>query len=80
MGFSIKEILMITSGASYLAGTILLALAIEFRHEKMKSDKSPVVQAANVIGSPGIRSMTKHIWGMILSTLGYALLLASFVL
>jgi len=79
MSISIKEILMILSGASYLAGTILLALAIEFRHEKMKGDKSPVVQAASVIGSPGIRNMTKHIWGMILSALGYALLVASLV-
>jgi hypothetical protein len=80
MPISTKAILIILSGASYLAGTILLALAIEFRHEKMKGDKSPAVQAANVIGSPGIRNMTKHILGMILSALGYVLLLASLVL
>jgi len=79
MPISTKAILIIMSGASYLAGTILLALAIEFGHEKMKGDKSQVVQAAKEKGSPGKRNIVKHRWGMILSALGYVLLLASLV-
>ena len=79
MTIPIKEILIVISGASYLAGAILLALSIEFRHQKMTEDDSRLLKAAKGMGSPGKVNINKHRWGIILSTLGYVFLLASLV-
>ncbi len=79
MPIPIKVILIVISGASYLAGTILLAFSIEFRHEKMTNDDSRLVKAAKGMGSPGKTNINRHRWGIILSTLGYVFLLVSLV-
>ena len=72
----INKLLIILSGASYLAGTILLARSIKWQSDILsKDDNSELAKKIREMGSPGRTDPTQFKAGWILSAIGYVLLI-----
>jgi hypothetical protein len=74
----IGKLLVALSGASYLIGTVLLAYSIRWQSEILpKSDDSELAKNVRRMGNPGRTDVIRFRIGIILSCLGYFLLLIS---
>jgi hypothetical protein len=72
------KLLVVLSGASYLIGTVFLAASIRWQSEILpRNDHSDLAENVRRMGSPGYTDIFRFRIGVILSSLGYILLLIS---
>jgi len=72
-----QTILIIASGTFFLCGTFFLAYAVEFQADKLAKGDSRLQRAIEKMGGPALLNHKKHRAGLILSCIGYVLLLLS---
>ena len=73
---NIGKLLIVLSGALYLLGTVFLAASIRWQSEILREDDdSKFAKNVRRMGSPGHTDVFRFRIGMILSGLGYVLLL-----
>jgi hypothetical protein len=70
-------VLTIASGTCFLIGVFFLAYAVEFQADKQAKGDSRLQRALKEMGGPAKLNRVKHRTGLILSCLGYVLLLLS---
>ena len=77
-GIHLGKLLVVLSGASYLLGTVFLAASIRWQSEILpENDDSELAKNVRRMGSPGRTDVFRFRIGIILSGLGYFLLLIS---
>jgi len=74
---TIKTILIIASCTFFFAGTVFLAYAVEFQADKLAKGDSRLQREIEKMGGPALLNHKKHRAGLILSCIGYVLLLLS---
>jgi len=73
-----RNLLVVLSGASYLIGTVFLAVSIRWQSDNLhKNDDSELAKNVRRMGSPGRTDIVRFRIGMILNAMGYFLLIIS---